>query len=115
MFVTLSLFIIGIRANKTQPKIAVKRAVKKYSVLIIGVSVSPLLTNTFEPPGIIRHTIGTITTQAEKPTCLKVFEIETTFVLSVGLGVKTEAIPCDGTSPIVIAILQTRYVRNIQT
>ena len=88
-------------------------AVKKYSLLIIGTSVSPLLTKTFEPPGIIRQTIGTITTQAEKPTCLKVFEIETTFVRSVGLGVSAEAIPCDGTSPMVIAMLQTRYVIKI--
>lgn len=35
---------------------------------------------------MIRQAIGTITTQAEKPICLKVFEIETTFVRSVGSG-----------------------------
>ena len=83
-------------------------AVPRYSPAIIGVSVSPDLTKTFEPPGMIRQTIGTITTQALKPTCLKVFEIETTFVLSVGFGVRAAAIPCDGTSPIVIAMLQIR-------
>ncbi len=62
---------------------------------------------------MIRQTIGTITTHAEKPTCLKVFDIETTFVLSVGLGVSAAAIPCEGTSPIVMAMLQIRYVTNI--
>ena len=113
--ITRSLLISGMSANKTQPKIAVKTATQKYSVLIIGLSVSPFLTKTFEPSGTIRQTIGTITTHAENPICLNVFEIETTFVLSVGLGVSDAAIPCDGTSPIVIAIDQIRYVTKIQT
>ena len=47
----------------------------------------------------MRHTMGTITTQAEKPTCLKVFDMETTFVLSVGFGVSTEAMHWEGTPP----------------
>ena len=110
---TRSLLTIGISAKRTQPRIAVKTAVPRYSDAIIGVSVSPFATITLEPPLIIRQTIGTITTQAEKPICLKVFEIETTFVHSVGSGVSAEAIPCEGTSPIVIAILQMRYVINI--
>ena len=97
-----------------QPSKAVSTAVKKYSLAIMGVSVSPFATITFEPPFTIRQTTGTITTQAEKPICLKVLEIETTFVLSVGSGVRTEAIPCEGTSPRVIARLHIRYVTKIQ-
>ena len=112
--VTLSLLISGIRANSTQPRIAVSIAVPRYSMAIIGVSVSPDLTKTFEPFGMIRHTIGTITTQALKPTCLNVLEIETTFVLSVGFGVSAAAMPCEGTSPIVMAMLHIRYVTKIQ-
>ena len=90
---TRSLFKSGISANNAQPKTAVRIAVQRYSEAIIGISVSPDLTNTFDPPGIMRQAIGTITTQAEKPICLNVFDIDTTFVRSVGLGVKTEAIP----------------------
>ena len=113
--VTLSLLIIGMRAKRIQPSTAVRTAVPKYSDAIIGVSVSPDLTNTLEPPGMMRQIMGTITTHALKPTCLKVFETETTLVLSVGLGVRAAAMPCDGTSPIVIAMLQIRYVTKIQT
>ena len=98
----------GMSMNSTQPSTAVRTAVNRYSFAIIGRSVSPLLTSTLEPPGMIRQAIGTITTQAEKPICLKVFEIETTFVRSVGSGVRTEAMPCEGTSPRVIAKLQSR-------
>ena len=94
--------------NSTQPKTAVSTAVNRYSFAIMGRSVSPLLTSTLEPPGIIRQAMGTITTQAEKPICLNVFEMETTFVRSVGSGVRTEAMPCEGTSPRVIAKLQRR-------
>ena len=112
--VTRSLLTSGIRAKSKQPKTAVSIAVPRYSSAIIGVSVSPLLTKTLEPLGMIRQTIGTITTHALKPTCLKVFEIETTLVLSSGLGVSAEAIPCEGTSPIVIAMLQMKYVTKIQ-
>ena len=87
---------------------AVSTAVQKNSEAIIGVSVSPDLTNTLDPPGIIRQAIGTITTQAEKPICLKVLEMDTTLVRSVGSGVSTEAIPCEGTSPMVMAMDQTK-------
>ena len=78
---------------RTQPKIAVNIPVPRYSPAIMGESVSPLFTITFEPPGTIRQIIGTMTQQAEKPICLAVLAIDTTFVLSSGFGVSTEAMP----------------------
>ncbi len=103
-----SLLMAGMRAKRAQPRTAVTMAVQRYSEEIMAVSCSPLATKTLLPPGMMRQTTGTKTTQAEKPTCLKVLEMETTLVRSVGLGVRTEAMPWEGTSPRVMAKLQMR-------
>ena len=102
------------RENSAQPSTAAKTAAARYSEALIGASFSPSgMPNTREPPGTSRQTTGTSTAAAENPICLKVLAMEMTLVRSVGSGVSTAAMACEGTSPSVMAMLHSRKVMKI--
>ena len=103
---TRSLLKKKMPRNIRLPRTLMTIAHQRYSVVEMVPSIPA-------PPGTHRHTAGTTTYGAACPIDLRVPEKPIRLFLSVGFGVMTADMPCDGTSPKVMATDHKVVVTNM--